>query len=42
MNYEMKKDENLTIEISEKKAKLIHRCERNYFKVLSEKLSWGN
>ena len=38
----MKKDENLTIEISEKKAKLIHRCERNYFEVLNEKLRWGN
>lgn len=40
--YEVKKDQSISIEISQKKAKLIHRCERNYFKVLSEKLSWGN
>ncbi len=40
--YEVKKDDSIKIEIELKKAKLIHRIERNYFKVLSEKLQWGN
>ena len=40
--YEVKKDQSINIEISNKNAKLIHRLQRNYFNVLSEKLSWGN
>ena len=30
------------IKIASKKAKLIHRRERNYFEVLNKKLQWGN
>lgn len=40
--YEIEKDNTVKIEISSNKAKLIHRCERNYFEVLNEKLRWGN
>jgi len=40
--YEIEKDESIKIEISDNKAKLIHRCQRNYFEVLNEKLRWGN
>ena len=40
--YEVNKNDTIKIEISDKKAKLIHRCQRNYFEVLNEKLRWGN
>lgn len=40
--YEIAQNENIKIEIASKKAKLMHRVERNYFEVLSEKLQWGN
>lgn len=40
--YELKKDEIVNIKISSKKAKMIHRSCRDFFKVLSEKLRWGN
>lgn len=40
--YEMEKNESLKIKIAVKKAQMIHRLERNYFNVLSEKLAWGN
>ncbi|MBL3519826.1 NAD(+)/NADH kinase [Arcobacter lanthieri] len=40
--YELKKDEILKIKIATKKAKMLHRSSRDFFKVLSEKLRWGN
>lgn len=40
--YEMEQNQSIKIKIAEKKAKMIHRIERNYFEVLSEKLRWGN
>lgn len=40
--YNLSSNENLTIKISPNRAKLIHKIERNYFKVLREKLYWGN
>ncbi|RXJ80344.1 NAD(+)/NADH kinase [Arcobacter sp. F2176] len=40
--YEVNEGESIKIEISANKARLIHRCERNYFEVLNEKLRWGN
>lgn len=40
--YEIEKNDSIKIEIASKKAKLIHRVERNYFEVLNEKLQWGN
>jgi len=39
--YEIKKGEPLKIKIASKKAKLIHSKERDYFKVLNDKLGWG-
>ncbi|NQY95202.1 MAG: NAD(+)/NADH kinase [Campylobacteraceae bacterium] len=41
-SYEMEHGESIKIEIANKKAKLIHRIERNYFEVLNDKLQWGN
>lgn len=40
--YEIPENESIKIQIANKKAKLIHRCERNYFEVLNKKLQWGN
>lgn len=40
--YEIPENESIKIQIAAKKAKLIHRCERNYFEVLNKKLQWGN
>lgn len=40
--YEIPENESINIKIASKKAKLIHRCERNYFEVLNKKLQWGN
>lgn len=40
--YEVNQYETIKIQIASKKAKLIHRRERNYFEVLNEKLQWGN
>lgn len=40
--YEMEQNQSIKIKIAEQKAKMIHRIERNYFEVLSEKLRWGN
>jgi NAD+ kinase len=40
--YEVEQHDSIKIEIASKKAKLIHKVERNYFEVLSEKLQWGN
>jgi len=41
-SYEMEHGESIKIEIANKKAKLIHRIERNYFEVLNDKLQWGD
>ena len=41
-SYEIEQHETIKIEIASKKAKLIHRIERNYFEVLNDKLQWGN
>ena len=40
--YELEENETIKIKISNQNAKMIHRCQRNYFEVLSEKLRWGN
>lgn len=40
--YELEENDSLKIKIAKQNAKMIHRCERNYFEVLSEKLRWGN
>lgn len=40
--YEVEQNESIKIKIASKKAKMIHRIERNYFDVLNEKLRWGN
>ncbi len=40
--YDINENETVKIEISPNKARLIHRCQRNYFEVLNEKLRWGN
>jgi NAD+ kinase len=39
--FELDFDDEITISMARKKAILIHREERNYFKVLSTKLNWG-
>lgn len=40
--YEMEQNESIKITIANKKAKMVHRYQRNYFDVLNEKLRWGN
>jgi len=40
--YELKCDEELVIRGAKKSAKLLHRKEMNYFRVLRDKLSWGD
>jgi NAD+ kinase len=40
--YKLQYNDFITIKISPSKAKLIHRVERNYFDVLTEKLQWGD
>ena len=40
--YDLEKDEIIKIKIAAKKAKMLHRSSRDFFKVLSEKLRWGN
>ncbi|AXH15794.1 NAD(+)/NADH kinase [Malaciobacter mytili] len=40
--YEIEQNQSIKIQIASKKAKLLHRRERNYFEVLNEKLQWGN
>lgn len=39
--YEIKKGDTIKVTTAQKKAKLIHRLERNYFSVLTHKLHWG-
>ena len=40
-SYSLEKEDELIIRGSKRSAKLLHRKERNYFRVLKEKLSWG-
>lgn len=40
--YEVENQTIIKVTIANKKAKLIHRNERNFFEVLSDKLGWGN
>lgn len=40
--YELEENETIKIKISNQNAKMIHRCKRNYFEVLSDKLRWGD
>ena len=40
--YSIKKGDTIKITMANKKAKLIHRLERNYFDVLTQKLHWGD
>ena len=40
--YEVEENQSIKIKIASKKAKMIHRIQRNYFEVLNEKLRWGN
>ena len=40
--YEAEQNQTIKIKIANKKAKMIHRIQRNYFEVLNEKLRWGN
>ncbi len=40
--YEIKQNACVKIKISSHKIKLIHREERNFFKILNQKLGWGN
>jgi len=41
-NFNMKDYESVEFKIAPRGVKLIHRTERNYFKVLREKLNWGD
>ncbi len=41
-NYNMKEFDSVKFKIASRGVKLIHRIERNYFKVLKEKLNWGS
>lgn len=40
--FEIEENHSIKIKISQKKVKMLHRIQRNYFEVLSEKLRWGN
>lgn len=40
--YEVADETIIKVTIAKKKAKLIHRIERNFFEVLHDKLGWGN
>jgi len=39
--YNLTQDCTISIKIASSKAKLIHKTQRNYFEVLSNKLNWG-
>jgi len=39
--YNLKYKDTINIKIASSKAQLIHRVQRNYFEVLSNKLNWG-
>ena len=40
--YEVEQNQSIKVKIANKKAKMIHRIQRDYFEVLNEKLRWGN
>ena len=40
--YHLKDYESIEFKMAQKRVKLIHRVERNYFKILKEKLKWGD
>jgi NAD+ kinase len=40
--YEVEQNQSIKIKIANKKAKMMHRIQRDYFEVLNEKLRWGN
>jgi len=40
--YELEQNESIKIKIAKQSARMLHRCKRNYFEVLNEKLRWGN
>jgi len=40
--YEVENNDIIKVTIARKKAKLIHRTKRDFFKVLNDKLRWGN
>lgn len=40
--FEIEENQSVKIKIAQKKVKMLHRIQRNYFEVLSEKLRWGN
>ncbi|XPV69232.1 MAG: NAD(+)/NADH kinase [Halarcobacter sp.] len=40
--FEVENNDIIKVTIARKKAKLIHRTKRDFFKVLNEKLRWGN
>ena len=39
--FTINKHDKIVVKVSTKKARLIHRSERNYFEILSQKLHWG-
>jgi NAD+ kinase len=39
--FDINNNDVIIVKVASKKAKLIHRIERNYFEVLSTKLNWG-
>ncbi len=41
-SFELKQNESLNIKIAKKKARMLHRNSRDFFKVLNDKLRWGN
>ena len=40
--YHLKDFDSIEFKMAKKRVRLIHRLERNYFKVLKEKLKWGD
>jgi len=40
--YHLKDYESIEFKMAQKRVNLIHRVERNYFKILKEKLKWGD
>lgn len=41
-SFELKQNESLNIKIAKKKARMLHRNSRDFFRVLNDKLRWGN
>ena len=39
--FTINKHDKIVVKVSTRKARLIHRFERNYFEILSQKLHWG-